>query len=152
MTTRDSDKLALRPRTPSSVDRLVGQSVKFRRLMLGMSQQELGQRCQISAQQVHKYEQGHSGMRASRLVQFASVLGVPVKFFFESVETSSDFPEDLIEILSDRKSAEMVLLFHNIGDSAVQDSILEMTRAYHRIHGADHTDAVLTVKADPSEG
>jgi transcriptional regulator with XRE-family HTH domain len=130
---------------------MVGQSVKFRRLMLGMSQHELGQRCQISAQQVHKYEQGHSGMRASRLVQFALILGVPVRFFFENVETSSDFPDDLVAVLSNRKNAEMILLFHGIQDNAVQDSILEMARAYHRIHAPSSPSTILSVKTETTD-
>ena len=127
-------------RTPSEIDRLVGQRVKFRCMMLGMSQQELGAYCSISPQQIHKYEQGQSGMRASRIAQFAIALDVPVHFFFESVGEDTVLPDDLIAILADGKNAEMILLFDRIEDAAVRDTILEMARSYHRIRSPGNTE------------
>ena len=127
-------------RTPSEVDRLVGQRVRFRRMMLGMSQQELGAYCAISPQQIHKYEQGQSGMRASRLAQFATALDVPVHFFFESVNDDSTLPDELIAMLTDSKNAEMILLFNRIDDAIVRDTILELARSYHRVRSSSPPD------------
>lgn len=133
------DSKALPHRTPSEIDRLVGQRVKFRRMMLGMSQQELGAHCAISPQQIHKYEQGQSGMRASRIAQFAIALDVPVHFFFESVGEDSVLPDDLIAMLADGKNAEMILLFDRIEDVAVRDTMLEMARSYHRVRSTNRS-------------
>jgi len=108
-------------------------------MMLGMSQQELGAYCSISPQQIHKYEQGQSGMRASRITQFASALEVPVHFFFESVSDVTDLPDELIAMLSDSKNAEMILLFDRIEDAVVRDTILETARSYHRVRNNSAT-------------
>ncbi len=124
-------------RAPSEIDRMVGQRVKFRRMMLGKSQQELGESCSISAQQIHKYERGQSGMRASRIAQFAVALDVPVHYFFEEVCEDTVLPKDLIAILADSKNAEMILLFDRIEDAAVRDTLLETARAYHRVRGSN---------------
>ncbi|MEM9354870.1 MAG: helix-turn-helix transcriptional regulator [Pseudomonadota bacterium] len=130
-----NENRSLPHRAPSEIDRMVGQRVKFRRMMLGISQQELGETCSISPQQIHKYERGQSGMRASRIAQFAVALDVPVHYFFETVCEDTVLPNDLIEILADSKNAEMILLFDRIEDDAVRDTILEMARSYHRVRG-----------------
>jgi transcriptional regulator with XRE-family HTH domain len=43
---------------PNPVDKYVGSRVRMRRLMLGMSQEWLGEKLGISFQQVQKYEKG----------------------------------------------------------------------------------------------
>jgi transcriptional regulator with XRE-family HTH domain len=48
-----------------------------------MSQSELGVAVGITYQQVQKYERGLNRIGASRLLEIASVLNVPVAFFFE---------------------------------------------------------------------
>jgi transcriptional regulator with XRE-family HTH domain len=48
-----------------------------------MSMREIGEPLKITPQQVQKYEIGTNRIGASRLQQFATVLGVPVAFFFE---------------------------------------------------------------------
>ena len=76
MQTRDGSNVELAPRKVSDIDKKVGERVRVRREMLGLSQADLGRRCNISPQQIHKYETGESGMRASRIVQFSAALGV----------------------------------------------------------------------------
>ena len=68
---------------PQPVDRHVGSRVRMRRMMVGMSQEKLGQACGITFQQVQKYEKGTNRMGASRLHQISRVLDVPVEFFYE---------------------------------------------------------------------
>jgi transcriptional regulator with XRE-family HTH domain len=55
----------------------------MRRMMLGMSQEKLGDALSLTFQQVQKYEKGANRIGASRLQQIASILQVPVSFFFE---------------------------------------------------------------------
>ena len=70
---------------PDPVDKHVGSRVKMRRLMLGMSQEKLGDALGLTFQQVQKYEKGTNRMGSSRLQQIANILKVPVTFFFEAV-------------------------------------------------------------------
>jgi transcriptional regulator with XRE-family HTH domain len=55
----------------------------MRRMMLGMSQEKLGDALSLTFQQVQKYEKGTNRIGASRLQQIAHFLQVPVSFFFE---------------------------------------------------------------------
>src|SRR3954469_3991945 len=70
-------------KAPNPIDRHVGSRVRMRRMMLGMSQEKLGDALSLTFQQVQKYEKGANRIGASRLQQIAKVLGVPVEFFFD---------------------------------------------------------------------
>jgi transcriptional regulator with XRE-family HTH domain len=74
---------------PDPVDKHVGSRVKMRRLMLGMSQEKLGNALGLTFQQVQKYEKGTNRMGSSRLQQISNILKVPVTFFFEAVPGQS---------------------------------------------------------------
>ena len=65
---------------PNPIDRHVGSRVRMRRMMIGMSQEKLGNALEITFQQMQKYEQGTNRIGASRLSQIADVLEVPVSF------------------------------------------------------------------------
>jgi transcriptional regulator with XRE-family HTH domain len=65
------------------VDKHVGSRVRMRRLMLDMSQSTLGSALGLTFQQVQKYEKGSNRIGAGRLLHIASILQVPVEFFFE---------------------------------------------------------------------
>jgi transcriptional regulator with XRE-family HTH domain len=64
-------------------DKHVGQRVRMRRQMLGMSQTKLGDSLGLTFQQVQKYEKGKNRVGASRLQHISKLLQVPVEFFFE---------------------------------------------------------------------
>ncbi|MEM7747117.1 MAG: helix-turn-helix transcriptional regulator [Pseudomonadota bacterium] len=123
----------LKPRSASEVDVSVGKRLRARREMLGMSQQDLADRCHISPQQVHKYETGISSIRASRIVQFGYVLDVPSAYFLDGVGFVSSYPDDMIELFSDRMTAEIVRLLSKMDDETVKRGMLEMARAYHAV-------------------
>ena len=70
-------------RRPNPIDVHVGGRVRFRRMLLGMSQEKLGERLGLTFQQVQKYEKGINRIGASRLFELANVLGVEVQFFYD---------------------------------------------------------------------
>jgi transcriptional regulator with XRE-family HTH domain len=70
-------------KAPNPTDKHVGARVRMRRMMLGMSQEKLGDALGLTFQQVQKYEKGANRIGASRLQQIAHILQVPVAFFFE---------------------------------------------------------------------
>ncbi|GBQ48680.1 helix-turn-helix domain-containing protein [Komagataeibacter sucrofermentans] len=67
------------------VDVHVGNRIRLRRTLLGMSQERLGNALGLTFQQVQKYERGRNRVGASRLYDLACVLNVPVAFFFEGL-------------------------------------------------------------------
>jgi transcriptional regulator with XRE-family HTH domain len=68
---------------PNPIDKHVGTRVRMRRMMLGMSQEKLGDALGLSFQQVQKYEKGTNRIGASRLHHISHILQVPVAFLFE---------------------------------------------------------------------
>jgi transcriptional regulator with XRE-family HTH domain len=70
-------------KTPNPIDKHVGSRVRMRRMMVGMSQEKLGDALGLTFQQVQKYEKGTNRIGASRLQQISHILQVPVAFFFE---------------------------------------------------------------------
>lgn len=68
---------------PHPVDIRVGQRVRERRKVLGITQDRLAQALDLTFQQVQKYERGVNRMSASKLFEAAQVLDVPVNWFFE---------------------------------------------------------------------
>ena len=74
---------------PNPVDRHVGSRVRMRRIMLGMSQEKLGEGLGLTFQQIQKYEKGTNRIGASRIQQISDILQVPVAFLFEGSPGSS---------------------------------------------------------------
>ena len=70
-------------KAPNPVDKYVGSRIRMRRIMLGMSQEKLGESLGLTFQQIQKYEKGTNRVGASRLQQISEILQVPVSFLFE---------------------------------------------------------------------
>ena len=102
------------------VDVHVGQRVRHRRWLLGMTQQQLAQSVGIKFQQIQKYETGTNRISASRLWDIADTLGVNVGFFFEGLaeqvpqKTVASVPND---ILADREALELVRSYYAIPEN-----------------------------------
>jgi len=86
-------KQAMVKKAPNPVDRHVGSRVRMRRMMLGMSQETLGDGLGLTFQQVQKYENGKNRIGASRLQQISHILQIPVPFFFEGAPHLPGQPE-----------------------------------------------------------
>ena len=81
-------------RRPNPIDVHVGSRVRFRRMLLGMSQEKLGEKLGLTFQQIQKYEKGINRIGASRLFDLAQVLGVSVQFFYEEAPAAE--PQQLV--------------------------------------------------------
>ena len=68
------------------IDRHVGARIRERRIMLGLTQQQLADLIGVTYQQAHKYERGINRVSAGRLFEIARVLSVPVSYFFEGLD------------------------------------------------------------------
>ena len=110
-------------KSPNSVDRPVGARIRMRRSMLTLSQTQLGDALGLTFQQVQKYEKGSNRVGASRLQHIASILQVPVSFFFEEVPVNRSEPGQI----SDAPSPESVTAFVSTTDG------LKLIRAFTSI-------------------
>jgi DNA-binding XRE family transcriptional regulator len=65
------------------IDIHLGQRLRQRRRLLGLTQGQLARACGLRFQQIQKYECGATRLSASRLWQLAAVLTTPISYFFE---------------------------------------------------------------------
>ncbi len=129
----------------SSVNEVMGQRLRFRRRHLGYTLATLSEEVGVSTQQLHKYESGVNGIRATVLLKISSVLNVPVSWFFEGLQPEVDMPDDLLDLTSDPDNGELLLLFSKLKNPTVKAGILKMVR-----HIADE-ESVAQEEAPPCE-
>ncbi len=128
-------------KAPNPTDRHVGSRVRMRRMMLGMSQEKLGDALGLTFQQVQKYEKGTNRIGASRLHQIARVLSVPVEFFYEGapqVEGAGSggggFAEAppsgyVSDFLTTSEGLELIKAFIEIKDPKVRRKLVDLAKA-----------------------
>jgi transcriptional regulator with XRE-family HTH domain len=78
-------------RRVQDVDRHVGARMRERRIMLGLTQQQMAELIGVTYQQAHKYEKGINRVAAGRLYNIAQALGVEVGYFFEGLYSDKAF-------------------------------------------------------------
>ncbi len=133
---------------PNPIDVHVGQRVRQRRTLLGMSQEKLAEAIGLTFQQVQKYERGANRVGSSRLFDLARVLDVPIAYFFEDMEANvaAKSPSRLMGVsesklqpysvepdpLAKRETLELVRAYYKIGEPRVRKRIFELTKALAR--------------------
>ena len=70
---------------PQDADRHAGTRVRARRIMLGLTQQQVAGMLGITYQQAHKYETGINRISVGRLHALARALGVEPGYFYEGL-------------------------------------------------------------------
>ena len=123
-----------------SIDEHVGDRMRTRRLLIGLSQGQLAKRLDLTFQQIQKYEKGKSRIGAGRLFHISQILGVPITFFFEGLRKRQferpDMPtidERSLDIALDYvASPEGLTLNHHfikIGQTSVRRRILSLIKS-----------------------
>lgn len=118
---------------PDPIDVHVGQRVRARRKMLGLSQTQLGYELGVTFQQVQKYERGTNRIGSSRLFRMASALDVPVSYFFEGAETKlpdyDPIPDGLDgDAFEKQETQELVEAYYRIADPRIRKKVLALAR------------------------
>ncbi|HET6468148.1 MAG TPA: helix-turn-helix domain-containing protein [Geminicoccaceae bacterium] len=143
---------------PDPIDVHVGQRLKLRRSLVGMSQERLADLLGITFQQIQKYERGTNRIGSSRLYQLAGILGVPVGWFFDELavprggglqEAGQGFVFDGPEppagaaepnATFGRESLEMMRAFNRVADPLVRRRLYELTRALAQLRYRNSPD------------
>lgn len=109
----------------TDTDKYVGQRIRERRIMLGLSQQQMADMIGVTYQQAHKYERGINRISAGRLFEIAQVLNVPVSYFFDGLE--DDRGEDMSQ--RQRMCLELARNFSMINNERHQEALSQLARA-----------------------
>jgi len=114
----------------TDTDRYVGNRIRERRIMLGLSQQQMAELIGVTYQQAHKYERGINRISAGRLFDIAQVLGVPVGHFYDGLEDGGE-AAGASEDRQDRQRMclEVARNFAQIDNKSHQEALSHMARA-----------------------
>ena len=147
-------------KTPNPIDVHVGSRMRLRRMMLGISQEKLGEHLGITFQQVQKYEKGTTRVSASRLQAIARVLSVPVAFFFEDAPGQTPVAGDqgfgrtdaspIVAFLSSSEGLALNRAFVRIEDPKQRRKVVELVKAIAGDEDDDDT-AVVTAARTAAE-
>ena len=133
-------------KAPNPVDKYVGSRVRMRRIMLGMSQEKLGEALGLTFQQVQKYEKGTNRVGASRIQQISEILQVPVSFLFEGGPSGTVNAEGMAEgpspsyvsdFLATSEGLALTRAFTRISDAKLRRSIVELVEQIAAHESAD---------------
>lgn len=127
---------------PHPVDVFVGNRLRERRAVVGLSQTELAEKAGITFQQIQKYEQGRNRISASRLYDFSRILNTPIDYFFEQVDRHvvktdryeygfSDQGQDEFEgpdSTTKRETTQLLKAYYAIDNEPVRKNFVKMMR------------------------
>lgn len=106
----------------------------MRRVLVGMSQERLGDALGLTFQQVQKYEKGTNRIGASRLQQIAGILNVSPAFFFDEMdgavrdgrEPTEDGSSEVVGFLSTSEGLLLNKNFVRIRDARIRRKVVEL--------------------------
>ncbi len=135
-------------RNPNPIDVHVGNRVRMRRMLIGMSQEKLGEKLGLTFQQVQKYEKGSNRVSASRLHHMAQILNVPVQYFFDDLpdnvsRTESEGfaeggePGAIMSFLSTSEGVQLTRAFSDIPDSDVRRRLVDLVKSIAALPAAN---------------
>lgn len=121
------------------IDEHVGQRLRQRRTIAGISQEKLADMVGVTFQQIQKYENGANRISASRLFQFSTLLEVPVDFFFDdsaklSVVGLSDTKQEGFDgpqgdVMQEKETLELVRVYYSIKNPKVRKDFLKLLKS-----------------------
>jgi len=125
-------------RRSNAVDAHVGERVRMRRKLLGVSQDQLADSLGLTFQQVQKYERGANRISASKLFHIAEILNVDVSYFFDGLPDPIDggevdgavahVHEVMQAFLQTSEGVELAEIFPRISNGKVRRQILDLVR------------------------
>ena len=128
--------------TPNEMDVHVGQRLKVRRALLGLSQEKLAEAIGLTFQQIQKYERGTNRVSAGRLFDLSKVLDVPISYFFEqfgntpsgayNAQGMADNDQDTFEhddIMSRKETLDLVRTYYAIQDPEARKDIMKFVKS-----------------------
>lgn len=119
---------------PNPIDVHVGNRIRLRRTLLGLSQEKLASLLGLTFQQVQKYERGMNRVGASRLWDIGKVLEVPIGFFYEDMDKEVANQSPRMFSIPDSMPTELAEDNENIDlDPMHRQETIELVKAYYKI-------------------
>ena len=114
------------------IDCYIGNKVKLRRLVAGLSQDDVGKVLGVSIQQIQKYEKGINRISCANLYRIGKILNMPVSYFFEEVEDNIPKNARVIEstnksqTVNDKEICILIKAYNKIVSTDARKKIVEL--------------------------
>lgn len=129
--------------TPDPVDKHVGQRLRVRRSLMGVSQEKLAEAIGLTFQQIQKYERGTNRISAGRLFQFSKILEVPIAYFYEQFEKepnqsnaayglADNEQETLTEfddVMRRKETLDLIRVYYSIDDPIMRKDLFKFVKS-----------------------
>lgn len=116
--------------TQEEIDHHIGQKLKFRRIMLKKTLDDVGKLVGVSFQQIQKYELGRNSVSCSRLYHLAKSLGVQPEYFFDGL-VLTDIPDHGAHLIdtNDRDLVSLVKHFCGLKEEKIRRKVLDLVKS-----------------------
>lgn len=115
-------------RTAQRIDEHVGERIRQRRTVLGLTQEQLSQALSISYQQLQKYETAANRVSAGRLFEIAIKLDVDIGYFFDGLKADSR-EEPMPHGGRNRITLDLVKNFMDIHDPSIRSAVASLVKS-----------------------
>ena len=124
----------------NSFDEYVGMKIKLKRSSLGITQSELGDLIGVTFQQVQKYEKGANRIGAGKLYEIATILNVPISYFFEGivndklqstlndVKENAEYDYNSVDV-PEKEITNLLKFFTRIQDKKISSGVVELAKS-----------------------
>ena len=114
------------------IDVHVGERLRTRRTLLGLSQRALADAMDLTFQQLQKYEKGTNRISASRLYDLSQILGVDVAYYFDEMDQATKKASPA-QISQSKSTPSPTTLTTSEAPFLHKRETLELVRAYYKI-------------------
>ncbi len=121
--------------TQNEIDNHIGQRLKFRRLLMGKTLDDVGKIVGVSFQQIQKYERGQNSVSCSKLFYLSQALKVEPSYFFEQLnnastslsDNSANFEHNISG--NDKELISMIKSYTSIKDATIRKKIVDLVKS-----------------------
>lgn len=128
----EESTIKLKTGKANNIDIMVSKRLKMRRVMLGMSQQDIGNAVGVSIQQIQKYEKATNRISSGKLFAIAKFLKVPITYFYEQADESGMINNEFVEgvnLASEKEIINLIRAFNEIKSFQSRKKITELVQA-----------------------
>lgn len=123
-----------KPTATHPIDKTAGERLKLRRTLMGLSQQQLGERVGVSRIKIGQFETGKRSIPASLIYKFAAALKIDIAFFFQ--EETPDRPSHPSDIVS-REALSLMRDYRALDNPEVRTAFARMIERAAQLKNSD---------------
>ena len=121
------------------IDLHMGRRLRRRRLILGLTQQQLGSKTGVRFQQVQKFECAANKMSAEKLWKFAQALDAPITYFYDGLADGKAMDahreHDHADVLASKETTDLVDAYYRLKERP-RRHLLDLAKALNTENAA----------------